>query len=155
MDALIQKIVTETVNGCDCIDAQSQNQKQFLNMGWNLGSYTALSQVLDVMKPMAGECYTHCSFRHKTSKDGSEYHYTTKINYRNRSVSRTLKRTLESCSTGMIKENTDCRGIGAVDAIQYLNSWAMMKISKDLKKVKHLISIRQGSNSALTWFLDP
>lgn len=81
-DALILDIVTVTINGFDCIDAQGKRGKVVLDTCRILCDYSDSSQVLQhVIKHMGGASCVYCSLRHRTCEGGPEYAYTTKVKY--------------------------------------------------------------------------
>lgn len=107
------------MNGFNCINAQGQTAKDFLNIFEFFDVYLGSSQVLDDMKHMPGARCTHISFQWRTWEGVPEYASTTKGNYRTHFILRRWSSTLDLRSAVMTKEGTDYLGMkpGAVDAV--------------------------------------
>lgn len=83
INSFIPGIVTRMTNGFECIDAQGEKAKMFLDMCRFQGVHQGWIQVLSVMNDMERSPCTHCLFWHQTCEEGPRYAYTTNINYGN------------------------------------------------------------------------
>lgn len=121
-----------------------------------LGDNVAPSQALCVMRQMAGALRIQC-FPAENLWRGTTYAYISKINYRNRSILRTLSRTLQLCFDGTRKGDNDYLGMkpSPVDATSASGRWPVLMLCNELRKIKHLIPERRDDNVVQEESMDP
>lgn len=81
-------------DGFKCYDAKSQNLRVFIEVCCFLRDYLASTQIMDVMKHISRAPCNHCTFRHCSKGNGSNFSHWTSVHSGNCSLSIVMSRTI-------------------------------------------------------------